>query len=215
MPAIVESLDSLVSLESIPDNAIAKSTEVQPMEKTYLTPNQVASLLMVAPATLRVWCDKGLIKAQTTAGGHRRFPREEVERFRRERSLGERGRQILIVDDEPALTRYLSAFLKDVAGVSTAIACDGFSAGRLVQTFHPDTLLLDLMMPGLDGFEVCRQIKADPVTRHIRIVAMTGYPTPENIQRILEAGATACLGKPLDEERLLRSLDLAMGEGSP
>lgn len=181
-------------------------------EKPYLTPREAAELLMVAPATLRVWTDKGLLKAQTTAGGHRRFPRDELEQFQRQRGLGSKGRQIrqiLIVDDEAPLTRYLTALLGGIAGVSTAVANDGFSAGRLVQTFRPDTLLLDLMMPGLNGFDVCRQIKADPATQGIRIVAMTGYSTPENAERILAAGAAACLGKPLEEDLLLQTLDLA------
>ncbi len=172
--------------------------------KPYLTPNETAALLMVAPATLRVWADKGLLKAQTTAGGHRRFLRDEVERFRREREHeGAEKMRILIVDDEAPLTRYLSALLNDLADVGTAAASDGFTAGYLVHTFRPDVVLLDLMMDGLDGFQVCRQIKTDTATRHIRVIAMTGYPTPENIERILAAGAEDCLTKPLDESRLL------------
>ncbi|MDD5387941.1 MAG: response regulator [Gallionellaceae bacterium] len=181
--------------------------------KPYLTPNEAAALLMVAPATLRVWADKGLLKAHTTAGGHRRFLREDVDNFQRERdqinphSAGECLR-ILIVDDETSLTRYLTALLKDIAGTHTATAGDGFSAGHLVHTFHPDVVLLDLMMDGLDGFQVCRQIKSDASTRHIRVIAITGYPTTENIERILAAGAETCLPKPLDEAKLLALLEL-------
>lgn len=174
--------------------------------KPYLTPNETAGLLMVAPATLRVWADKGLLKAHTTAGGHRRFLREDVERFQRER--GHDGQRILIVEDEVPLTRYLSALLNGFDHVETAVAGDGFSAGHLVHAFHPDVVLLDLMMDGVDGFQVCRQIKSDPATRQIRVIAMTGYPSPENIERILKAGAEVCLGKPLDEESLLTLLEL-------
>jgi len=177
-------------------------------EKPYLTPNEAADLLMVAPATLRAWSGKGLIQAQTTAGGHRRFPREEVERLRREHMARAPGRRILIVDDEAPITRYLSALLGGIEGVVTAVAHDGFSAGQLVHSFRPDTLLLDLMMPALDGFEVCARMKADAATRDLRIVAMTGYATPENIERVLAAGANACLAKPLDETLLLAALAL-------
>lgn len=177
--------------------------------KPYLTPNEAAARLMVAPATLRVWTEKGIIKALTTAGGHRRFPVEEVERLRQS---GEQpaptARRILIVDDEPPIARYLSILLDGVPKVSVAVAHDGFSAGQMVQTFAPDTLLLDLMMPGLDGFQVCERIKSAPATRHIRVVAMTGYPSAENMARILAAGASACLAKPLDEEALFAALDL-------
>jgi excisionase family DNA binding protein len=181
--------------------------------KPYLTPNQTAALLMVAPATLRVWADKGLLKAHTTAGGHRRFMREDVERFRLERQQdggdpSAASRRILIVDDEAAITRYLSALLEGLDGARTAIANDGFTAGHLVHAFRPDVVLLDLMMPGLDGFQVCRQIKSDATTRHIRVIAMTGYPTPENRQRIIAAGAEYCLDKPLEEASLLDLLVL-------
>lgn len=176
--------------------------------KPYLTPNEAAAMLMVAPATLRVWTDKGLIRALTTAGGHRRFPREEVERMLHTSNptdRGTRGQRVLIVDDEPPITRYLSILLGGM-GVETAVAHDGFSAGQLVHTFHPHTLLLDLMMPGLDGFQVCSQIKTLPATRHIRVIAMTGYPSPGNVERILAAGAETCLAKPLDEEQVFAAI---------
>ncbi len=188
--------------------------------KPYLTPNEAAARLMVAPATLRVWADKGLLKAQTTAGGHRRFLREDVDNFQRERGhdndrTGNDTLRILIVDDEASLTRYLTALLKDIVGTHTATANNGFSAGQLVHTFRPDVVLLDLMMDGLDGFQVCQQIKSDPTTRAIRIIAMTGYPSPENIERILAAGAEICLPKPLDEEKLLALLEPPRRERQP
>lgn len=181
--------------------------------KPYLTPNQTAALLMVAPATLRVWADKGLLKAHTTAGGHRRFMREDVERFQREREQNgsephAAGRRILIVDDEAGITRYLTALLDGFNGARTAFANDGFTAGHLVHAFRPDIVLLDLMMPGLDGFQVCRQIKSDAETCHIRVIAMTGYLTPEHHQRIIAAGAECCLDKPLEEDILLDLLAL-------
>lgn len=184
--------------------------------KPYLTPNEAAALLMVAPATLRVWADKGIIRAVTTAGGHRRFAREEVERLRQAgQGRATHGRRILIVDDEPSITRYLSLLLGGLPGVSTAVAHDGFSAGRMVLAFQPDTLLLDLMMPGLDGFQVCRQLRAEAATRDMRVIAMTGYPSPENRQRILAAGADACLAKPLDEAELFAQVFGAGADGLP
>jgi len=134
--------------------------------------------------------------------------REDVERFQREReqdggAARAAGRRILIVDDEAGITRYLTALLDGFNGARTAFANDGFTAGHLVHVFRPDIVLLDLMMPGLDGFQVCRQIKSDAETCHIRVIAMTGYPTPEHYQRIIAAGAECCLDKPLDEAGLL------------
>lgn len=186
--------------------------------KSYLTPNEVAALLMVAPATLRVWAEKGLIRAQTTAGGHRRFLRDEVERFRLQQAGGKPAepRRLLIVDDDHALCRYLTALIATLPEPPlTAVAHDGFEAGRKLVAFRPQTVLLDLMMPGIDGCAVCHQIKQDEATRGIRVIAMTGYATPENVERVLAAGAEVCLAKPIDEERLLGLLGLGATQRPP
>lgn len=175
--------------------------------KGFLTPNQVASLLMVSPITVRQWAQKGLLPARTTAGGHRRFSREVIEAFARERGIdmpGDRQR-LLIVDDNRELNAYLAAlFSAHVQDLEIFSAFDGFEAGRQVQAQKPDVVLLDIMMPGIDGIEVCRSLKNDPDTADIRVVAMTGYHTPEREKKILAAGARVLLKKPFSSEEVLR-----------
>ncbi len=175
-------------------------------QSTYLTPNEVAGLLLVSPITVRQWAQKGLLEAQTTAGGHRRFAREEVERFARERGieLPNQGRRVLVVDDDRQLNNYLVALLQTSGDdLQVFSALDGFEAGRIVQEHKPDLVLLDIMMPGMNGVDVCRSIKADPATRHALVVAMTGHHTPELEHRVLEAGASVLLQKPFSREDLL------------
>ena len=92
--------------------------------------------------------------------------------------------------------------------VKVELAYDGFEAGQKIEIFQPNIVLLDLMMPGLDGYEVCHRIKQDPRTKSIRIIAMTGYPTEENKEHILSEGAEICLAKPLNREQLLGLLGL-------
>lgn len=174
--------------------------------KPYLTPSEAAKLLMVSPITVRAWAQKGLLPSEATPGGHRRFLRENVEQFSKQcKSIPPRNDlRVLIVDDDKQVAGFLVEWLSgldDPFIVSTAT--DGFETGRKVHTFEPDIILLDLMMPDLDGFAVCRQIKADPDTSDIRVIAMTGHPNPENEQRILEAGAEICISKPLDTKFLL------------
>ena len=82
--------------------------------------------------------------------------------------------------------------------IKVEVARDAFDAGRLVATFRPQLIFLDLMMPGVDGFEVCMRLKKDPATANSEILAITGYYTEANMERILSAGAAACLRKPLD-----------------
>ena len=184
-------------------------------QKTHLTPNEVAELLMVNPVTVRQWAARGLLRSLTTPGGHRRFLLSDVEEFARSRGstpvarTSGRPDRILIVDDDSQVARFIADLVRTYdAHIETAIAQDGFEAGAKVESFRPHALVLDLMMPGMDGFEVCRRLRGRPTLNHIRIVALTGFPTTDNVERILAAGADACLEKPIDAERLLRELGL-------
>lgn len=179
----------------------------------FLTPAEVAQLLGVAPVTVRAWASKGLCADRITPGGHRRFARHEVERFARERGMPlARGPvsstpRTLVVDDDPQIQRLLCDFLGQY-GVQTAIASDGFEAGFQVAIFHPDLVLLDLKMPGIDGLEVCRRIKADPATRATRVVFLSGYLTAERREAMRIAGAELCIEKPVDLSVLPSQLGL-------
>ncbi len=182
--------------------------------KSYLTPNEVAEMLMVSPTTIRQWASQGKLNSALTPGGHRRFLRADVERFSRQNNLTLPLRdsdvtRILIVDDDEEVGQLLTRlFTYSSSPVETMTATSGFEAGRLVQSFEPHVVLLDLMMPGVDGFEVCRDIKQNPTTRAIRVVAMTGYYEDGNVAGILDAGAEVCLSKPFKLNALLRAIGI-------
>ncbi|NIP71902.1 MAG: response regulator [Gammaproteobacteria bacterium] len=188
-------------------------------DKPYLTPNQVAELLMVSPVTVRRWARLGRLNAASTPGGHRRFRREDVERFAREHGLAvdrpaAEPLRVLVVDDDRQFAEYVAELLARASErVVTALAYDGFDAGHQVHAFRPHIVLLDLMMPGLDGVEVCRLLKSDAVTRGIRVVAMTGYPSHGRVDEVLAAGAVACLAKPFKKQELLDAVGLPPEEG--
>ena len=114
--------------------------------------------------------------------------------------------EILIVDDTPLNLDVLSSLL---SSFHPRIAADGATALRMAQQRPPDLILLDVMMPGLDGFEVCRRIKAREETRGTTVIAITAHPSPKAEQRILECGAEVCLTKPLEAEVLLKHLATA------
>jgi len=175
--------------------------------KEWLTPNEVASLLMVSPITVRQWAQKGLLPAQTTAGGHRRFAVDAVARFARERGIELPGltARLLIVDDNRQFNNFLAdLFATEVPDLPVHQAFDGFEAGRAVQQHVPSVLLLDVMMPGIDGLDVCRSLKGDPATAGIRVVAMTGHHSPELERKMLAAGAEVLLKKPFSTDEVLR-----------
>ncbi|MEQ8639446.1 MAG: PleD family two-component system response regulator [Alphaproteobacteria bacterium] len=109
--------------------------------------------------------------------------------------------RILVVDDIPANVRLLEAKLQ--AEYFEVIAAeDGPSALTIVAREMPDIILLDVMMPGMDGFEVCRRIKHDPLAQHIPIVMVTALSEPEDRVRGLESGADDFLTKPIDDKAL-------------
>ena len=85
---------------------------------------------------------------------------------------------------------------------------DGFEAGQKVLTFRPDVVLLDQLMPGIKGTDVCRRIKALPGNAPIRVLAMSGNLTPEVEKELLEAGAEHCFAKPLNTTLLLQTLGI-------
>ncbi len=116
--------------------------------------------------------------------------------------------RVLIVDDEASIRDVLAEHLTTrTPAYEVLTAADGFEAGRLVATFKPDVVLLDLRMPGLDGFQICRTIKADPETSSTVVIAMTGYYSPETEARILECGAIRCFAKPVEPSTISAFID--------
>ena len=188
------------------------------MTKEFLTPTEVATLLRVSPVTVRQWAQKGLIEAITTAGGHRRFSVEAVRKLAagmgievpRDRGVEPR---LLIVDDDRQFNGFLvTLFSHRYPHLDVAVAYDGFEAGRQVQRFRPTVMLLDVMMPGLDGVEVCRSVKADREMVDVRVIAMTGHHTPELEKRMRAAGAEVLLKKPFGTDEVLAAC--ALGESN-
>jgi excisionase family DNA binding protein len=175
-----------------------------PVKDTYST-HDVAKICCVTPTTVIRWIEDGLIPAFKTVGGHRRVRREDLEKVCRDRNIpfnvptGTEVGRILVVDDEPVVLELVRDVLKELSHkFEVEVAKDAFDAGRLVVAFRPQLIFLDLMMPGVDGFEVCTRLKKDPATTNTEVIAITGYYTDANMERILGAGAAACLKKPLD-----------------
>lgn len=109
---------------------------------------------------------------------------------------------VLVVDDTPESLRFLTTVLEG-AGITVLIAIDGSVALELLEHVTPDLILMDAMMPGLDGFETTRRIKADPRFRHVPVIFMTGLTETEHVVRGLEAGGVDYVSKPIVIDELL------------
>lgn len=189
--------------------------------KRYYKTREVADMLMVSTITVRNWVRSGKLDAERTLGGHRRFLHSNVLRFAEENNLklvlpDDGQLRVLIVDDDEELGNYLVDLMKAVPmKIEVKLAKDGFAAGGLVQTFAPNIVLLDLIMPGFDGFQVCKTIKADASTKNIRVIAMTGLHSEENIRRIINEGAERCLKKPFEAEQLFSAMGVKYEKPGP
>ena len=188
--------------------------------QTLLTTGEIAAHCRVSYEAVSKWIKSGKLKAYTTPGRHRRVHRADFEEFLERYNLppiagSSLKRKVLIVDDDPAIVKLLSAFFKKMGTCEVATAADGFEAGIQIAGFCPELVILDLMMPNIDGFKVCKQIKSTPQTREALVVVLTGFATPENIQKALECGASCCLAKPITLQAFARHLEALWAGAKP
>jgi DNA-binding response OmpR family regulator len=113
--------------------------------------------------------------------------------------------KILIADDNPQNVELIEAFLSEFS-FTTATAVDGEETLRKAAEFHPDLILLDVMMPKVSGFEVCRRLKADPQFAEVPILMVTSLRENADIERAVEAGADDFLSKPIHRQVLLHRI---------
>ena len=110
--------------------------------------------------------------------------------------------RVLIAEDHPHGAELLEAYLADTPW-DTRVAVNGEEALRIAREWHPDIVLLDVMMPRLSGFEVCRTLRADPDNRDVGILMITALDQPSDVDRALDAGTDDFLTKPIDKRELL------------
>lgn len=121
-------------------------------------------------------------------------------------------KKILLADDEPAVRRLVTATLADESRYQILEAGDGVEALNIARAERPALLLLDVNMPELDGFEVCRALKADPATRDIVVVMLTALAQPTDRERGLAAGADGFFTKPFSPLALLEKVEEVLGD---
>jgi excisionase family DNA binding protein len=166
----------------------------------YLTTGQVADACEVSLVAVKKWIKGGKLKAFRTPGGHFRIAADEFKRFQtayRFPSEHEEPPRILVVDDDPKIVELLLDALRAIRPApKLEAASNGYEGLLKVGTFRPHLLVLDLRMPELDGFEVCRRIKGDPAIQATKILAITAYPEDDAKEKVLQCGADAFLAKP-------------------
>ncbi len=181
-------------------------------------------------STIKYYTDIGLLRVSDyMSGGFRLYnERECLLRIKRIRELEEKGYslkeikenidkilvlKILVVDDEPEVHDFVKDALakyKDKIEINSVY--DGFTAGMTIIEYLPDLVILDLLLPGVDGFKICSNVKKNNKLSHIKILAITGYDSPEYREKIFSSGADDYLSKPIElklfEEKVKKLLQL-------
>ena len=178
-------------------------------ENRVLTTGQIAGYCGVNFRTVIRWIERGHLKAYKLPGrGDNRVPLQEFLGFLRTHGIPIPGEfqdrsspRVLVVDDDASAASAIRRVLRR-AGLDTMIASDGFVAGALLESFSPDLMTLDLMMPGVHGMEVLRFVRGADHLKHTKIVVVSAMPG-EELVRALEAGADDVLQKPFDNRELL------------
>lgn len=184
-------------------------------EKTRLASDEVVNLLMDSPVTVCEWMQKGMLHAEVNSGEELRpFNMGDIAKIARDYGLQfnrpDNGRlRILIVNDDVRAAHQLVELLDTLTEAAESMPVySAFDATQKIPGFQPDLVLVDLSSPYQDTLEMCRQIKSDHSTRHVRIITISSPLDIEYKQRMLMAGVNLCLERPLSNEQLLAVMGL-------
>ncbi|HVQ64032.1 MAG TPA: response regulator [Terriglobia bacterium] len=174
--------------------------------KSIYTTHDLSRLLHVNPRSVINWIEQERLLSFRTPGGHRRVRHEDLMAFLRKHkipmpsALTTGNFSVLVVENEDETSQRIQSSLAAQNGYKVSTATDGISALLAVGRERPDLMILDVKIPGVDGLEVCRQIKADPRS-HTAVIAIGGQPDVAG--NAATAGADAFLPKPLDIDALM------------
>jgi excisionase family DNA binding protein len=177
--------------------------------KTVFTTGEAADVCKVSQQTIIRCFDSGRLHGFRVPGSRfRRIPREALIQFMKENSIPpdalESGKQkVLVVDDDPEIVELFVDVLERDGRFEVKTASTGYDAGVLTQEFMPDLLILDYMLPDINGNVVCQTIRKNPNFEHMKIIIVSGVVNQDEINDLLKAGADDFVKKPFNIEKLI------------
>jgi excisionase family DNA binding protein len=177
--------------------------------KTVFTTGEAAKICKVSQQTIIRCFDNGQLKGFRVPGSRfRRIPREALYKFMKDNGIPtdalESGkRKVLLVDDDVELVDLMNRVLEEDGRFEVRIASNGFDAGMMVKEYRPDIIVLDVMLPDINGKEVCHRVRADNTLEDVRILCISGMIEEDKIQELRLSGADEFLHKPFDIEELI------------
>ena len=180
--------------------------------KTVFTTGEAAKICKVSQQTIIRCFDNGQLKGFRVPGSKfRRIPREALYKFMKDNGIPtdalESGkRKVLLVDDDVELVELMTKVLEEDGRFEVRIASNGFDAGMMVKEYRPDLIVLDVMLPDINGKEVCQRVRADNTLEDVRILCISGMIEDDKIQDLKLSGADDFLHKPFEIEALIERM---------
>lgn len=199
------------SRESI-DSVLRALTPADPHVKTVFTTGEVADICGISQQTVIRCFDNGRLKGFRVPGSKfRRIPREALLAFMKSNQiplerLDSGKRRVLVVDDDPVLLDMMRDLLSRDGRFDVRITSSGYDAGLLTAQFRPDVIVLDYMLPDINGQQVCKRIRSNPDMADVFIVIISGVVRQSEIDELLRAGANAFMKKPFDIHQLIEKI---------
>jgi excisionase family DNA binding protein len=180
--------------------------------KTVFTTGEAAEICKVSQQTIIRCFDSGRLRGFRVPGSRfRRIPREALIAFMKDNGIPpdalESGKQkILIVDDDPEIVELFVDVLERDGRFEIRTAATGYDAGIATHEFLPDLIILDYMLPDINGNVVCQTIRKNPNFEHIKIIIVSGVVNQDEINDLMKAGADDFVKKPFNIEKLIERL---------
>ena len=177
--------------------------------KTVFTTGEAAKICKVSQQTIIRCFDSGQLKGFRVPGSRfRRIPRDILYRFMKDNGIPtdalESGkRKALVVDDDEELVELIRDLLEQDGRFDVRVANNGFDAGMLVKEYRPDILVLDVMLPDINGKDVCERVRSDSTLEDVKIICISGMVEKDKIEDLKKAGANDFMQKPFEIEELV------------
>lgn len=180
--------------------------------KTVFTTGEAAKICNVSQQTIIRCFDSGQLKGFRVPGSRfRRIPRDVLYRFMKDNGIPtdalESGRRrALIVDDDEELVELIRDVFDADGRFDVRVANNGFDAGMMVKEYKPDVIVLDVMLPDINGREVCQRVRSDVNLDDVRIICISGMVEADKIDGLKEAGADEFMQKPFEVDALFAAV---------
>jgi excisionase family DNA binding protein len=181
------------------------------MKKVYST-GEAAGICKVSQQTIIRCFDSGRLEGFRVPGSRfRRIPRESLIRFMKDNDipldlLDSGKRKVLVVDDDPEIVELMVDVLERDGRFEVRTANSGYDAGVLTQEYRPDLIILDYMLPDVNGNVVCKTIRENSTFEHIRIIIVSGVVNQHEIDELMSVGADAFMHKPFSIDELVSKM---------